>query len=414
LVNMLKRIHHGNFTRRVYRALPFLENMVDKIYRIYRGDSHLMTNRLYWQVYLVFKYLRQDCKLLHKSHIKHMSLPIDGMEVIYVNPARIEFALLPSASEQENTTIIEDGKWDLEREKLEDMVAFQAIQEDFTKNLPLPGTKYQQIDKLFHDIKETGYKTQKELGSPEPNDEVTVAIDRSGKFLLINGMIRLVIARVLGLTSISVIVTRRHYQWAKFRKEVFDYSQEQPKGAYQMQVHPDLQKIHAHRKEDRWELIEENLPLHSGTVLDIGSNWGYFCHKFEDLGFDCYAVELNYRWLYFLKKLKEAGNKRFEIIPRSVFDIKRKRYDIVLALSVFHHFLRSEVLYNKLTRLLGELDMKVMFFEPHETGHGFPGAYIDYSETEFVDYILQNSCLSKYKLLGRTERGRNLYLLSSL
>ena len=304
-----------------------------------------------------------------------MTLPIDDTDFININPDRIEYAVIPPEHKRGNIRPIENGRWDLRKERLGSI-----------------GT---------------------EPGNTDTSDEIKVAIDRHGGFLLESGRQRLAKARESGTGSIPVIVARRHYQWAKFRKEIYEYSLEQPKGAYQALSHPDLQKIRTQRKEVRWELIEKNLPLRSGAVLDIGSNWGYFCHKFEDLGFDCFAVELNYRWRYFLKKLKKAENKRFEIIPRSVFDIKRKKYDIVLALSIFHHFLRSEVLYNKLTRLLGELDMKVMYFEPHQAGRWYADAYVDYSETEFVDYILQNSCLSKYKLLGITERGRNLYVLSS-
>ncbi len=412
--NTLKRIHESGIMHRAYQTFPFIKGWVDKAYGIYQGSGNLMTNRLYWQLYLIFRYLRQDNQLFHKSRIRHMSLSIDGMGVIYINPARIEFVLLPAAGKQDDLAPIKNGNWDQKRERLEGMATLQAVQEHFTKNLPLPSAEYQHIDKLFHDIKERGYKTQKELGNPEPNDEVRVAIDRSGKFLLENGIVRLAIAKILDLGSIPVVVERRHYQWAKFREEVFWHSKQQSKGAYQIPIHPDLQKIRSHRKEDRWELMASHLPIKNGTVLDIGSNWGYFCHKFEDLGFDCYAVERNYRWVYFLKKLRDVENKKFEIMRGSVFDIKRKKYDIVLALSIFHHFLRSKALYDKFTKLLGELDMKFMFFEPHQTGHGFPGAYIDYNEDEFVSFVIENSCLNKHKLLGRTERGRNLYLLSSL
>ena len=373
--NLLRRVYRNGFTRGIYHHVPLVKPTVNKILGIYAGLGNLMTNRIYWCMYTLTHYSRPDYKLLKKRHIRRMTLPIDDTGVIYINPDRIEYAIAPSEHKCENIYPIENGRWDLRKERLESIGM--------------------------------------ELGNTDTSDEIRVAIDRNGGFLLEGGRQRLAMAKKSGTENIPIIVTRRHYHWAKLRKEVFLYSQEQPSGSYQLPVHPDLQKIHAHRKGDRWELIENNLPLRSGTVLDIGSNWGYFCHKFEDLGFDCYAVELNYRWLYFLKKLKKAENRRFEIIPRSVFDIKRKKYDIVLALSIFHHFLRSEVLYNKLTRLLGELDMKVMFFEPHKTGYGYAGAYIDYSENEFVDYILQNSCLSKCKLLSRTERGRNLYLLSS-
>jgi hypothetical protein len=355
-----------------------------------------------------------------------MTLPIVNEDIVYTYPDRIRYAIMPATQQWSNTEPLKNGNWDLSKKRLEEIDTFCALREYFTHGVPLaeagyytsslePGElKEKEIDALYCRIRDTGYKTQKELGNTSLSGEIKVSIDRNGSFLLEDGKVRLAIVKALGIERIPVVVTRRHYRWARFKEDVFLYSQEQPKGAYQPMIHPDLQKIPAHRKEDRWELIVDNLPLPSGTVLDIGANWGYFCHKFEDLGFDCFAVERNYRWLYFLRKLRDIENKRFEIIPQSVFDLKRKKYDIVLALSIFHHFLRSKALYNKLTKLLGELDMKIMFFEPHETGHGFPGAYIDYSETEFIGYIIENSCLSKHKLLGRTERGRNLYLLSSL
>jgi len=412
VINTLKRIHHSNFISRIYQRIPVLKRMVDKIYGIYTGRGDLMTNRIYWLIYSVFRYFRQDFILLRRSQVRRIGIPIDDMCVIYIIPDRIEFIIVSSNHKNEGINRIEDGHWDLRKEKFEDTKNFTALREHFTRGTPLSDNRYQEVDRLFNDIRDKGYKTQKELGNPDISDEIKVAIDRNGRFLLENGEIRLAIAKILELGSIPVIITRRHYQWAKFRKEVYLYSQQQPKGAYQPLIHPDLQKMPSHRKEDRWELMVGNLPLSSGTLLDIGANWGYFCHKFEDLGFDCYAVECNYRWQYFMKKLRDVENKKFEIIQRSVFDIKRKKYDIVLALSIFHHFLRSKVLYDKLTRLLGELDMKVMFFEPHETGHGFKDAYIDYSEIEFVNYIIENSCLNRYKLLGKGERGRNMYLLT--
>ena len=432
--NVLKSMHHSNLMQSIYCRVPIVQRGVSFLGKLYYGKTNLMTKRTYWWIYSIIKYFRLDCSLFKKRHIKQLDLPVDDREIVYINPDRIEFVLLPSNSKYDNAGSVEDGDWDLRRERLDNVVAFIELKEHFIRCAPLADTKYyghvlrqvedketrgefdikcQKIDEVYYNIRDTGYKTQKELGNSNLSDEIKVAVDRNGRFLLEGGERRLAIAKTLGIESIPVITTRRHYRWAKFRKEVFLYSQEQPKGAYQLPVHPDLQKIPSHRREDRWELIVKNLPFHGGTVLDIGSNWGYFCHRFEDLGFDCYAVENNYRWLYFLKKLKEYENKKFEVIPRSIFDIKRKKYDIVLALSIFHHFLRSKALYDKLTKLLGELDMKIMFFEPHESGHGFKDAYIDYSEIEFIHYIFESSCLNKHKLLGRTERGRNLYLLSS-
>ena len=104
-----------------------------------------------------------------------------------------------------------------------------------------------------------------------------------------------------------------------------------------------------------------------------------------------------------------------EIIPKSIFEIETKKYDIVLALSIFHHFLKSKNTYNKLTKFLGELDIKIMFFEPHKFNEPqMKNAYINYNEPDFINYVLENSCLNKYKLLGKLQNGRSLYFLSCI
>ena len=247
-----------------------------------------------------------------------------------------------------------------------------------------------------------------------PAGEIQVAIDSTGNIILESGLSHLVATREKSLKLVSVTIKRRHRQWARFRREVYDYSMEQSKGLYQMPVHPDLQKIPSQRKEVRWEHIINNLPISNGTVLDIGANWGYFCHKFEDIGFECYAVENNYRWLYFMEKLRVAEGKKFHVISKSIFDVRKKDYDIVLALSVFHHFLRKESSYQKLIKLLNGLNMKYMYLEPLPTVHGYKEIPLDYTEEKFINFILANSCLKQYKYLGKTERGRNMYLLSEM
>jgi hypothetical protein len=371
MINVLKTIYHSHLMWKLRERSSFVEKVVSVISGIYYGQGEPMTSKTCWRIYSIVRYFRYGYGLFRKKQIKNMSLSIDT-EMIYISPDRIEYALLPSDSGHENTDPVEDGNWDLRKKKL----------------------------------------GLNDVSSSIDSGEIKVRIDRNGSFLLEDGVSSLAASKKSGARSIPVRVTKRHYKWAAFRREVFLYSQEQPKGAYQQVIHPDFQNIRFHRRDDRWEIISKNIPLSGGSVLDIGSNWGYFCHKFEDLGFDCCAVEHNYRWLYFLKKFREIENRKFEIIPHSIFDVKRKSYDIVLALSIFQHFLKTKELYDRLTKLLGELDMKAMFFEPHVPGEGHKGAYVDYDEDDFASYIVSHSCLSKYKLLGRSERGRNIYLLS--
>ena len=162
-------------------------------------------------------------------------------------------------------------------------------------------------------------------------------------------------------------------------------------------------------------MIEANLGTRQGRLLDIGSHWGYFCHMFEEIGFDCYAVESDSRHIYFLEKIKRAGNREFKVIPKSIFeysDIENLHFDVVLALNIFHHFLKEKDSYFKLQDLLKRLKMKEMYFQPHHTNDSqMENAYRNYSEEEFVEFVLQSSMLNEAKFLGRAQDGRGIYKL---
>lgn len=147
---------------------------------------------------------------------------------------------------------------------------------------------------------------------------------------------------------------------------------------------------------------------------DVGSHWGYFSHRFEQEGFDCYAVESSESYLYFLEKLRRAEQRKFHVIRQSILEpMEKNDFDVVLALNIFHHFIKTEGQYNKLIGLLGRLDMKIMYFEPHHPTEGqMRDSFRNYSPEKFVEFILEHSCLTASRLLGASEDGRPLYMLS--
>ena len=55
--------------------------------------------------------------------------------------------------------------------------------------------------------------------------------------------------------------------------------------------------------------------------------------------------------------------------------------------------------------------MKEMYFEPY-----IPGTekkrYVDFSPKEFVDFVLEHSCLDKAKVIGFAKNNRPLYKLT--
>jgi hypothetical protein len=85
----------------------------------------------------------------------------------------------------------------------------------------------------------------------------------------------------------------------------------------------------------------------------------------------------------------------------------------VLALNIFHHFLKNEESYFKLLNLLKDLKMREMYFQPHLPNEPqMRGAYKNYSVEDFVAFILKASRLSRAEFIGSAEDGRRLYKLS--
>jgi len=280
----------------------------------------------------------------------------------------------------------------------------------YAKNKAELDERCRRLDALFQYIKTKGYRSQQDIAQEEYNpfnaeDEITVRIGRDGALLFEDGQHRMSIVKLLNIDKIPIKITARHSEWHRFRKEVLDYArtaEAQGGKLYHPVTHPDLSDIPSMYGDERFELIKAHLPVHSGELLDIGAHWGYFCHKFEEEGFNCYAVESNALCQYFLEKLKIAENKRFKIIYGSIFDYRDKTdFDVVLALNIFHHFIKTEETYYRLIDLLKRLDMKVMFFQmaPPDSPQ-MRGAYRNFDCGEFVDFILENSNLNEAMTIG--------------
>jgi hypothetical protein len=124
---------------------------------------------------------------------------------------------------------------------------------------------------------------------------------------------------------VPVTVFVRHKKWQEFREFVISYAQQQTGGKlYQSIVHPDLADIpydlQDHNCQDLMEAIKRHLGQKRGVMLDIGANLGFFCPKFEDLGYHCCAIEQDPATFRILEKIRIAENKKFEVINKSIFE----------------------------------------------------------------------------------------------
>jgi len=342
---------------------------------------------------------------------------------------------------------VRDGDWDLKEvhpiETLDTLIAFR---QHFKQGLPWSQTEFYRftlreiesgrvkwgcrtkeeldrrftaLDTLYDEIRHNGYQPQAELPgkegtSFETHDEVTVCINRHGDLMFSDGRHRLSIAILLGLKSIPVQVTYRHKAWQDFRDEVWAYARSMKGKVYAPLLHPDLAHIPSYHSHDRFRLIRESLPINQGDLLDIGAHWGYFCHMFEAAGFECYAAESSSRHLYFLETLRRAENRNFKVLSQSVLEpLEKTTYDVVLALNIFHHFLKTSELFHKMVGLLRSLDTKIMYLGTHKPEEGqMQEAFKNYTPEEFVEFVVSESCLTASRQLGTLEDGRALYMLT--
>jgi len=369
-----------------------------------------------------------------------------GLDKIYFNPSRVKDYIIRDYDKWKDRGKILDGDWDQNRGLFEEIDVFLAFQSRFFGNKSWQETPFYQrvlnqlssgevkwgcrtqedfdkrceaLDQLFHNIKENGYQSQEDLPDRKDTplqlyDEVSVCIDRDGQLIFEDGRHRLSIAKLLKLEEIPFQVSVIHKDWHDFRTDIIAYANRNDGYVYAPLLHPHLENIPSVHSHQRFEIFKPHLSEKRGKLLDIGAHWGYFCHQFENEGFECYAGEMDEAHLYFMKKLRKAENKQFNIIDKSIFDYHdHTDFDIVLALNIFHHFLKNETDFNHLLNLLDRLDMNMMFFEPHLASEPqMKDAYANYKPDEFAAFIIENSCLNHIEMIGEAEDSRRIYKLS--
>lgn len=96
---------------------------------------------------------------------------------------------------------------------------------------------------------------------------------------------------------------------------------------------------------DRFEAISKvlpsNIPL---SMLDVGCNIGYFVFRIAKWGGMCLGTDIGRNEIMTanaiatINNIKNAAFFRFEVTPETVHSLPR--FDLVICLSVFHHFVR--------------------------------------------------------------------------
>ncbi|MFW9827325.1 MAG: hypothetical protein ACFFEY_07040 [Candidatus Thorarchaeota archaeon] len=411
-----------------------------------------LLEHIYYFSYNISFFIRIKFRLIHsrrefgKTHYS---------KKYQVNPEKLTYISGLRFNRVRDYLKIFDGDWDLSNKMFIDSYFFKAFQQRIKEGKEWKQTDYYQIrfknlvdekgfddstaekklgryfsrlESLYYDVNENGFKSKREMmllkGWIKRTyitnlfDEISIAVGRDGQLLTGHGKHRLSIAKLINIDGIPIIIIVRHKKWVKFKSYLIQYLKKKRRVDYnEILKHPDLQNLPLKKGEISFELIRNNITISKGTILDIGAEAGYFCHKFEDEGYECIALEDNPINLYFLKKLKKIENKKFKIISKSILDLNQNNdleFDVGLALGTLYNFLQSKESFLRLKELLNKLKLKELIL-----GVKIPKKikkkdyYITYSLVQFVDFILKYSCLDKAEFIRKTKTGMYLFKLIS-
>jgi len=368
--------------------------------------------------YCYLKYIKLK-NLSHKNNFK---------DIYYINPQQI----------QQETS----WEWDRNWELFEKNTIYIGLKERFIQKKKWEDTQYylkfsekikgwklmwncaspekllercSLLDNLFNDIKNNWYKLNEDSLTGW-YDEVSINIGRQWELLFNDGAHRLTIAKILWLQKIPVRIIVRHEHWFQFFKHLQSVLPNQR--SYQSLWHPDLDTnfIIDHPCHDRFDIFSEHLPsaTKGSKSLDIWWNIWFFTRELEKKWFQGYIIEHESFYLEILKAFKKSLWYSYEIIAEDMFNwsgITKHKFDIVLALSIFHHFIKTEDFHKKLVKLLNNLDTKMIIFEAHDQNEQqMHWAFKNYSPKEFVEFIMKETGLKNYeKLWTIPEDNREIY-----
>ena len=243
------------------------------------------------------KYELLDADLRYLKHrLKYREAAPDPYNIIEIDPARVNHILAPSFQADLNkaSSYVRGGGWDQSRAEkrlwyagsyedpfdrrqsipFDNYMLYQSCLQHFERGVPWEETEWYAwildnfhknisnygtreavrerlgyLDDLYADIQQNGYKSSVELGDipkfagNHPGVcEVLINIGRDGTCILDDGKHRLVLAKILGVDSITARVFVRHTEWQRLRQEVARTESTEASHRHKGQsTHPDIE-----------------------------------------------------------------------------------------------------------------------------------------------------------------------------
>lgn len=283
-------------------------------------------------------------------------------------------------------------------------------------------TQAQIIERSYLETLPASMKRFEEYIEPlSTNHEIKLGVNAEGQFMIVDGMHRLAIAKLLQLKRIPVQIAFRQEEWAGFHAHLTDVAQGlNAQRLYQKLEHPDLAYLEYAHGDERFPFMDaalEKIGTEDGiskTILDIGANTGLLSRYLARKGYRCTSVENNEAYTNIAKKVNFALNLDINTITANIFDFDPSGFDIIAAFNIFHHFTNDEHTFSRFTEFLKKIDSRWLIFQPHNmySGDAGFGKYRQFSSDGFAEYVRDMAGFNQITHLATdTSDLRNVYLL---
>ena len=255
---------------RLYHKLnppPSLEKHLFKVY------SHYL--RFYVKAWTWYRYDR------------HNAAPLYPLKTFWIDPEEIEHGTYRKQIEEIDGTLLPkvlDGDWDQKIYRIEDEEPYKSMKKHFDEGLDWEKTPryqnmlekiekegkayyggwirseeelkeiFESIDRLYNNISDNGYLSQKEIRNKEsivnedlrPDhyanelNEIAVDIDRNGKIIFEESRHRLAIAKLVDIEKIPVRILTRHEKWQEKRNKAVEKPETLDE---KFRDHPDIEYL---------------------------------------------------------------------------------------------------------------------------------------------------------------------------
>lgn len=262
--------------------------------RLRRSGNRLRREHAVVDSLLTAAWNRYETARIHLTRLRNRyeyEARTDPLEPIYVDPDDVEYvsgrgyADSDAVSKYKWVGTVQGGDWDESDRRFEETLVYRAYERHFDQGVSWEETAFfdhvieeiergrsmwgctsreafrercERIDELYAEIRERGYRSQRELlnsggvildrsRSTRTNrlvqDEIAVDVGRDGDLLFVDGRNRLSIAKLLGVNRVPAIVMVRHERWQRLREAVARGDVPRADLPDRHRTHPDLRPI---------------------------------------------------------------------------------------------------------------------------------------------------------------------------